>query len=123
MTEPRPDAFLVWLPVETLAENLESALARRAASAVANAARTLERSEVIVAAGRIVRSDHEMVTRCAWCDRLSLADRWLRVEDAPLFSRGDYSERMTHGICDECLERLERSGESRRRSQQFGRRR
>ena len=103
--------------MDIVVEDLASELARRAASAAAEAELAVERAELTIAAGRIVRSDYGMVTRCAWCDRLLLAGRWLPADDAPLFSRWDYSDRITHGICRDCVDGLEHKGESRRRVQ------
>jgi hypothetical protein len=52
-----------------------------------------------------------MVTRCAWCGRLEFGGHWTQVDEAPFFD--EFLDRcVTHGICEDCLRALERSGES-----------
>ncbi|MBV8479619.1 MAG: hypothetical protein JOY72_04875 [Actinobacteria bacterium] len=49
-----------------------------------------------------------LTSRCAWCGRYRIADRWTRV------FRPGFIERCgtTHGICDDCIVRLRAHGKS-----------
>ena len=54
-------------------------------------------------------SDSGMATRCAWCGRYYLGERWVAVGSAPSF--GDHAG-VTHGICDDCVAELRAVGMS-----------
>ena len=45
-----------------------------------------------------------MLRVCAWCRKVGQADRWVRLED--YFSEG-FQIGTTHGVCPDCLKRLE----------------
>ena len=85
-----------------------TALLRRAQEAIDAAARVLEDSEVVVASSALLRAEG-MPTRCAWCGRYRVADRWVILEDMPGFLA---FASATHGICDECLAALRAAGMS-----------
>jgi hypothetical protein len=88
------------------------ALTSRARAAIAAAERTVAQSETLAAASRLVTDPSQMVKRCAWCGRLALG-RWTSSEEAPRFLAGRLDGQTTHGICSECLRRLERTGRTR----------
>jgi hypothetical protein len=84
----------------------------RVGRAMADAQRAVARSELLTSASQVAHEPDAMVTRCAWCGRLALAGRWTRIEQAPGFLAGLIARRGTHGICPDCMRRLESSGES-----------
>jgi hypothetical protein len=94
---------------------LANALRMRARAAITEAEVTVERAQTLVASRRIVADDEALATRCAWCGRLELGEQWLLPIDAPLFVGAGLHDRTTHGICSDCVARLERSGKSHRR--------
>ena len=55
------------------------------------------------------RSD-ELLRSCGWCERILVGDKWVEVETAierlRLFEQSELPG-LTHGICDECLARME----------------
>ena len=54
----------------------------------------------------------ELPRRCAWCERFCIQGEWRpgrREADSVLA----HAASMTHTICDECVERLRRQGQSR----------
>lgn len=58
------------------------------------------------------RDREHFVRVCSWCQRIALPDRrWIEVEQAvaalALF-KSDRLPRLTHGICESCLEGVER---------------
>jgi len=71
------------------AEGVEAALLARAGQAIESA------------------SDGGLTTRCAWCGRYRIDERWLVVERVPAFAerRG-----VSHGICDDCIAALKGAG-------------
>jgi hypothetical protein len=77
---------------------------------LAEANRAIARSESLRAARALVRDRRHLAKRCAWCGRLDLADRWTPPEDIPAFLAGEVRDRVSHGICPDCLARLEREG-------------
>jgi hypothetical protein len=92
-------------------EEVVETLARRVKQAIAAAEEAKAKSETLVAARRVVRDPAMMLRRCAWCGRISLG-RWTVVEEAPPFLPREMHGRTTHGICPDCLCRLERRGET-----------
>jgi hypothetical protein len=50
-------------------------------------------------------AERALLTRCAWCERYRLDDRWVTLEGPP-------AGKVTHGICPDCLARLQESGQS-----------
>lgn len=85
-----------------------AALLLRAQEAIDAAVRVLDDSEVMVASSALLR-DAGLPTRCAWCGRYHVADRWVVVEDMPDFVA---FKSATHGICDDCLAALRAAGMS-----------
>lgn len=54
----------------------------------------------------------ELPRRCAWCERFCVDGIWVagrREQDSVL----SHSALLTHTICEECVERLRREGQSR----------
>jgi hypothetical protein len=92
--------------------SLTTALEERVRSAVSNAEREARRSQMLVGSRRLVHTHGWMLTRCAWCGRVSLGGIWADPEETPGFLPTDLDERTTHGICRSCLGELERSGRS-----------
>lgn len=87
-------------------DEIEAALLRRAEAAIGAAERVLARSEVVVGAS-VARRESGMTTRCAWCGRYRLGDRWAIITDAPDFVG---MAPVTHGICEDCVVELRASG-------------
>jgi hypothetical protein len=94
-------------------ESLTAALENRARTAAAAAAGATRRAQLLVASRHLVHERQWMLTRCAWCGRLSFGDVWAEPGEAPAFLPSDLDGRTTHGICADCLDGLERSGRSR----------
>ena len=86
---------------------------RRVREAVAEATRAVARSESLLAARALVRERGRLAKRCAWCGRLDLGRRWTPPDEVPQFLPAAVRERITHGICPDCLARLEREGQTR----------
>jgi hypothetical protein len=86
-------------------ERLHEALLERAQKAVDAAAEIAAQSQVIahVAAAR---RGSGLMSRCAWCGRYRVDDRWVRVEPKPEF----LEDRTSHGICTECIAALRGAG-------------
>lgn len=85
----------------------------RVSRARAEAERTIERSAILVTARRAIVDPGTMVKRCAWCQRLLLADVWVPEDDVPDFVGHLLDGRTTHGICESCLHELEEKGATR----------
>src|SRR5262245_25780737 len=92
---------------------LEEVLETRIRSAVSGAERATRRSQVLIGTRQLVHTPEWMVTRCAWCGRLSLGGVWTDPAEMPRFLPTELEERTTHGICRGCLEDLEARGLSR----------
>ena len=45
-----------------------------------------------------------MLRICAWCRKVGHDDRWMRLED---YFAEDFHINTTHGVCPECLQKLE----------------
>jgi hypothetical protein len=45
-----------------------------------------------------------MLRVCAWCRKVGHGQRWMRLED---YFAEDFNIGTTHGVCPECLKRLE----------------
>ena len=45
-----------------------------------------------------------MLRICAWCRNVGHGDRWMRLED---YFAKDFNIGTTHGVCPDCLKRLE----------------
>jgi hypothetical protein len=86
---------------------------RRVRAALAEAHRAIARSEALTAARALVRDRHRLAKRCAWCGRLELGDHWTAPEELPAFLSSEVRDRISHGICPDCLARLEREGQTR----------
>ena len=87
-------------------DDIEAALLSRAEAAIEAAEGVLARTEVTVGASVALR-ESGMATRCAWCGRYRLGDRWVILTDAP-----DFVElaAVSHGICEDCIVELRASG-------------
>jgi hypothetical protein len=80
--------------------------------AIAHVCRAIARSESLLAV-RVLGRKHEcLAKRCAWCGRLDLGDHWTPPDDVPAFLPRAARNRVTHGICPDCLARLERDGQT-----------
>jgi hypothetical protein len=83
----------------------------RREQALSEARRQVRRSEVLIAAVRLL-ADQAMLTRCAWCERVALADQWLEEDERPRFLPRRLDRAATHGICPSCFEQLRADGQS-----------
>ncbi|HEV2394249.1 MAG TPA: hypothetical protein VG146_18005 [Verrucomicrobiae bacterium] len=45
-----------------------------------------------------------MLRVCAWCRKVGYGEKWMRLEE--YFAEG-FQVRTTHGVCPECLKKLE----------------
>jgi hypothetical protein len=45
-----------------------------------------------------------MLRVCAWCRKVGHGERWMRLED---YFAEDFQISTTHGVCPDCLQRLE----------------
>ena len=86
-------------------KRLHDALLKRAQEAVDAAAETVAASEVLAHVSEELR-ETGMTSRCAWCGRYRIGDRWLVVRDSVLIDRS----RTTHGICEDCVDTLRGTG-------------
>jgi hypothetical protein len=86
-------------------ERLREALLRRAQHAADAAAEVVAHSQVLAHVSAELRH-LGMTTRCAWCGRYRIGDRWVVVEDSPLI----HENQTSHGICDDCMRRLREAG-------------
>jgi len=55
-----------------------------------------------------------MLKICAWCRKVGHEDRWMRLED---YFAEDFHIDTTHGVCPECMKRLEEDTKQFHRSQ------
>jgi hypothetical protein len=88
-------------------ERLQDALLQRASTAIEAAERTVADSEVLVSVSTALR-EQGMATRCAWCGRYRIGDRWVVVRERALFG----SLGTSHGICPDCIGTLREAGMS-----------
>ena len=87
------------------------ALVFRARSAIAAARTTVAQAEVLTEASRLANDRYALIRRCAWCGRLALG-RWTPADEAPAFLTLRAESKATHGICPDCLRRIEQQLES-----------
>jgi hypothetical protein len=66
-----------------------------------------------MAARLLVRERRRLVKRCAWCGRIELGDHWTSTTELPALLPREVRDRISHGICPDCLARLEREGQTR----------
>lgn len=66
----------------------------------------LEDSEVLAHIAEQLR-EYGVTTRCAWCGRYRVDDRWVKLGQAPPFIR---KADLSHGICPECTAALRDQG-------------
>src|SRR5207245_2586009 len=92
---------------------LLEALNEMVRDAIARAQAVAERSELVRVASQLVRDPTLLAKRCAWCNRLAFGRRWIPAADLPEFVRPLLENRVSHGICADCMRRLEREGASR----------
>jgi hypothetical protein len=88
------------------AEDVEATLLARAEQAIESARQLCEESEVMLGASHTLR-EGGLATRCAWCGRYRIEDRWLVVERVPAFAE---RAGVSHGICDDCIAALKGAG-------------
>jgi hypothetical protein len=55
-----------------------------------------------------------MLKICAWCRKVGHEDRWMRLED---YLAEDFQIDTTHGVCPECMKKLEEDTKQLHRSQ------
>ena len=85
-------------------ERLHEALLDRAKAAVDAAAETVAHSEVVMAVSPEARGT-VLTSRCAWCGRYRIAERWVVIEGHVSGEIG-----TTHGICEDCVKSLRETG-------------
>jgi hypothetical protein len=90
-----------------------AALRGRAHAAIARSASLVAEAEDLVVSCRLVRDERALVSRCEWCGRLGVdARHWLLPDELPLSLSPLGVRRNSHGICPDCIERLEAEGRS-----------
>jgi hypothetical protein len=92
------------VPEEESADQLGAEWVRRLGDLGASVRREHDRSSALRELAASMRADGSLLTRCAWCERIRIGDRWLAAEE---LVRGGITpavrERLTHGICPTCL--------------------
>lgn len=86
---------------------LNEALLGRAQKAVDAAAEIVADPEVLAQVS-VVRAGPGLISRCAWCGRYRVGDRWFVVQPKPQ----GLENKTSHGICDECVAVLREAGMS-----------
>jgi hypothetical protein len=86
-------------------ELLQDALLKRAQEAIEAAARIVSTSDVLAHVSEDLR-ETGMTSRCAWCGRYRIGDRWMVLGQSRLIA----TSRTTHGICEDCIEVLRAAG-------------
>jgi hypothetical protein len=52
-------------------------------------------------------SGHELLVRCAWCERIKTGDEWADAAEVQAMRlTRDAAERHSHGICPDCFAKL-----------------
>jgi hypothetical protein len=51
-------------------------------------------------------AERGLATRCAWCERYLVKGRWVSADAVAELG----VEKVTHGICPDCLDRLKAAG-------------
>lgn len=86
-------------------ERLQEALLKRAQEAVDAAAAIIAHAEVITHVSTELR-EAGMTSRCAWCGRHRIGERWVLLGPSPLITEN----RTSHGICEDCVAALRAAG-------------
>ena len=86
-------------------ERLQDVLLRRAQKAIDAAAEVVAHSEVITEVSAELRHTG-MTTRCAWCSRYRLGERWVQLRPTNFV----FDSKTSHGICDDCVQALRDAG-------------
>lgn len=84
---------------------LDDTLLRRAQDAIDAAAEIVAHSVVITAVSTNIR-EGTLTSRCAWCGRYRIEERWVMIEPGGLIDAAE----TTHGICEDCVNALRTSG-------------
>jgi hypothetical protein len=114
--------------VEELAERMRAAArdalaARQRGGSAAGEAAALQRRARLLRefVGRTRRDPSFLPRRCAWCHRIEVEGEYV---DPNEFLEDDLPERLreraTHGICPECLERVQREADELRTARRPG---
>jgi hypothetical protein len=90
------------------APDTASALGARMREACACADALIAHSRRLRHLRAIARDGDALVCRCAWCERFQVDQQWLSLAELPALRR--FRERVSHGICPECIAGLRRSG-------------
>ena len=53
-----------------------------------------------------ITSSHELLVRCAWCERIKRGDEWVDAEVQAMRLTPDAPEHHSHGICPDCFAKL-----------------
>jgi hypothetical protein len=54
-----------------------------------------------------ITSAHELLVRCAWCERIKTGDEWVDVAEVQAMRlTPDAPEHHSHGICPDCFAKL-----------------
>lgn len=85
-----------------------AALLARVEQAVESASRLQTESELLIGISEALR-EGKLTSRCAWCGRFHVRDRWVVVEHMPELM---VFPGTTHTICDDCVDLLRESGKS-----------
>jgi hypothetical protein len=64
-------------------------------------------SSILVSALRLRRADR-LMARCAWCGRVNVGAEYLEHDETAELLRWWPPDRVTHSICSDCFDELER---------------
>lgn len=86
-------------------ERLQDELLNRAQKAVDAAAEVVAHSQVLASVSSALR-EGALMSRCAWCGRYRIAERWVVVGPGGMIEL----TQTTHGICEDCVAVLREAG-------------
>lgn len=86
--------------------DVQAVLFARIEEAIAAADRLRVESEVLLDISAALR-DGRLTSRCAWCGRYRVGERWMIVAELPQLVA--YAG-TTHTICDQCVDLLQKRG-------------
>ena len=82
----------------------------QARSACTSAEAVIAQSRRLLLSCAIAREGSALICRCAWCERVQLDQGWCTPPELPPLRA--LAERVSHGICPDCIAELRRSGKS-----------
>jgi len=98
--------------LEDVSADLAESLRARVERAKAAAVKACADAAVLVELSTALR-EGTVTTRCAWCGRHRVDDRWLPESELPAYATRSHGlTNITHGICSACVRRLRATGRS-----------